>query len=250
MNEILRELAARKSVRVFTEEPVTEAEKQAVLGAAFEAPTAGCQQLYTILDVTDPALKERLAELCDHQPFIATAPVVLVFLADCHRWPQVYRAAGCKVRGPGAGDALLAVADACIAAQNAVTATGSLGLGSCYIGDVLEQCEAMRAALRLPAHVLPAAMLVMGRPTRQQQERPKPARFAPEYIVCENVYREKTDEEHRTAFAQRAAREGKKAFQFEAWVQAFAKRKYESGFSREMSRSAAVYLKDFMGGEG
>ena len=108
----------------------------------------------------------------------------------------------------------------------------------------------MRAALRLPAHVLPAAMLVMGRPTRQQQERPKPARFAPEYIVCENVYREKTDEEHRTAFAQRAAREGKKAFQFEAWVQAFAKRKYESGFSREMSRSAAVYLKDFMGGEG
>ena len=108
----------------------------------------------------------------------------------------------------------------------------------------------MRAALRLPAHVLPAAMLVMGRPTRQQQERPKPARFAPEYIVCENVYREKTDEEHRAALAQRAAREGKKAFQFEAWVQAFAKRKYESGFSREMSRSAAVYLKDFMGGEG
>lgn len=250
MNEILRELAARKSVRVFTEEPVTEAEKQAVLGAAFEAPTAGCQQLYTILDVTDPALKERLAELCDHQPFIATAPVVLVFLADCHRWPQVYRAAGCKVRRPGAGDALLAAADACIAAQNAVTAAGSLGLGSCYIGDVLEQCEAMRAALRLPAHVLPAAMLVMGRPTRQQQERPKPARFAPEYIVCENVYREKTDEEHRAALAQRAAREGKKAFRFEAWVQAFAKRKYESGFSREMSRSAAVYLKDFMGGEG
>ena len=105
-------------------------------------------------------------------------------------------AAGVPRRGlqgapAGAGDALLAAADACIAAQNAVTAAGSLGLGSCYIGDVLEQCEAMRAALRLPAHVLPAAMLVMGRPTRQQQERPKPARFAPEYIVCENVYREK-----------------------------------------------------------
>ena len=50
MNEVLRQLAARKSVRVYTGEPVTAEEKQAILQAAFDAPTAGCQQFYTIID--------------------------------------------------------------------------------------------------------------------------------------------------------------------------------------------------------
>ena len=63
-NEILQVLSARKSVRVYTDEPVTEAERNAILQAAFQAPTAGNQQLYTILNITDPALKARLADLC------------------------------------------------------------------------------------------------------------------------------------------------------------------------------------------
>ena len=73
MNEILAGLHARKSVRAFSGEPVTPQEKRAILEAACAAPTAGNQQLYTILDITDPALKDRLAETCDHQPFIAAA---------------------------------------------------------------------------------------------------------------------------------------------------------------------------------
>ena len=76
-NTILTALAARKSVRVFTPDPVTPDERAAILNAAFQAPTAGNQQLYTILDITDPALKAALADLCDHQPFIAGAPLVL-----------------------------------------------------------------------------------------------------------------------------------------------------------------------------
>ena len=136
-NEILQALSARKSVRVYTDEPVTEAERDAILQAAFQAPTAGNQQLYTILNITDPALKARLADLCDHQPFIAKAPLVLVFLADCRRWLQAYKAAGIEdVRTPGVGDLLLAMADTCIAAQNAVVAAESLGIGICYIGGL------------------------------------------------------------------------------------------------------------------
>lgn len=244
-NEILRALDARKSVRVFTEEPVTAEERAAILRAAFQAPTAGCQQLYTILDITDPALKERLADLCDHQPFIAKAPLCLVFLADCRRWPRAYRAAGVEQpRDPGAGDLLLAMADACIAAQNAVTAAESLGIGSCYIGDVLENAEEMRQALCLPAHVMPACMLVFGRPTQQQKDRIKPARFREEAVVCENTYRDRTDAELREDFTLRA--QGQPGFAFERYLQAFCKRKYDSDFSREMSRSAAVYLKDFL----
>ena len=82
MNEVLRQLASRKSVRVYTGEPVTAEEKQAILQAAFDAPTAGCQQLYTIIDVTDQPLKERLADLCDHQPFIAAVWLGPEYLLD------------------------------------------------------------------------------------------------------------------------------------------------------------------------
>ena len=245
-NAILQALAARKSVRVFTGEPVTGEERQAILQAAFAAPTAGNQQMYTILDITDPALRRRLADLCDHQPFIEKAALCLVFLADCRRWPRAYRAAGvAATRDPGVGDLLLAVADACIAAQNAVTAAESLGIGSCYIGDVLENAEAMREALALPPHVVPACMLVFGRPTAQQQDRPKPARFREEAVVCANTYRDRTEDELREDFARRAADGGQRDLDFDAYLQAFCKRKYDSDFSREMTRSARVYLADF-----
>ena len=135
MNEIIQSLYARKSVRAYTDRPVPAEVKRTVLAAAVQAPTAGGQQLYTILDITDQRLKDTLAETCDHQPFISTAPVVLIFCADCLRWWDAYAEAGCDPRRPGPGDLMLAVNDAVIAAQNAVVAAESLGLGSCYIGD-------------------------------------------------------------------------------------------------------------------
>ena len=119
MNEVIRQLAARKSVRAFEDRDIPGEVRAAILEAAAQAPTAGNQQLYTILDITDPALKERLAETCDHQSFIARAPVVLIFCADCLKWFDAYVEAGCTPRQPRAGDLLLAVDDALIAAQNA-----------------------------------------------------------------------------------------------------------------------------------
>ncbi len=246
MNPTLKSIHDRKSARVFLDLPVSAGYKEQLFQAAFAAPSAGCQQLYTILDITDPERKAKLAELCDHQPFIVTAPVVLVFLADCARWPQVYREAGCQPRSAGAGDLLLAVADACIAAQNVVIAAESLGLASCYIGDILENKEQVCQELELPEGVVPAAMLVIGWPARSQQQRRKPARFAKKYLVAENAYPKRTPQEHRAALEERAARDGNETFDFDAWVQAFEKRKYDSDFSREMSRSAAEYLKDFL----
>ena len=67
MNETLRVLMERKSVRVFEKRPIGPEEKQAILNAAMRAPTAGNSMLYSILDVTDQALKDKLAITCDHQ---------------------------------------------------------------------------------------------------------------------------------------------------------------------------------------
>ena len=240
MNEILRALHLRKSVRVFTEREIEREDKERILNASLQAPSAGCQILYTILDITDQDKKERLAELCDHQPFIAKAKMVLIFCADCKKWLSFYEEAGLSPRKPGAGDLLLAVEDALIAAQNAVTAAESLGIGSCYIGDVMEHAEEMRQLLKLPQYVYPACMLVFGYPTEQQKEREKPERFSLSDIVCENAYQSKNSEQIRAMFAKST---GTKTY--DDWMEAFWKRKYESDVSKEMNRSMEVYLKDF-----
>ena len=85
MNQTLKDIYERKSVRVFEDRAIGKDEKRRILEAAIQAPTAGNQGMLAIIDVTDPELKAKLAETCDHQKFIATAPMVLAFCADYHR---------------------------------------------------------------------------------------------------------------------------------------------------------------------
>jgi len=240
MNPVLRSLHERKSVRAYEERPIAEADVQAILEAAAQAPSPGNQQLYTILRVTDPDLKHRLSISCDHQPFIEKAPLVLIFCADCLKWFNAYREAGCSARRPDVGDFLLAVCDANIAAQNAVTAAESLGIGSCYIGDIMENIETQREILGLPDYVFPAAMLVFGYPTEQQKAREKPRRFDMQYIVSENHYHVLSGSQLREMFEGRT---GTKSY--DDWIAAFCERKYNSAFSREMSRSVRTFLECF-----
>ncbi len=240
MNDVLRTIHERKSVRVFEERPIEAADKDTILLAATAAPSAGNQQLYTIIDITDQSLLDKLSISCDDQPFIATAPMALVFCADQQKWYDAYQAGGCVPRDPGPGDLILAVADACIAAQNAVIAAQSLGIGSCYIGDIMERCEEHRELLHLPDYVFPVVMLVLGYPTSQQLARPKPARSALKHIVHENQYRHMDDAELSDML-----RKNRDDWQFNDWIQAFCQRKHNSDFSIELSRSVMKYLGAF-----
>ncbi len=239
MNETIQQLKDRKSVRVYEDRPIGAAEKTAILEAALQAPTAGNQCLYTVLDVTDPTLKERLSVTCDNQPFIATAPLVLIFCADVHRWYELFCRHINEVRRPGVGDMLLATADALIGAQNAVVAAQSLGIGSCYIGDITENYEIHKELLGLPDHVVPAAMLVFGYPTEQQKKRVKPPRPTIADIVCQNTYAERPLED------QLERQQGLRGEELHGWIERFGKRKWNSDFSREMSRSCAAMIEDF-----
>ena len=83
-------------------------------------------------------------------------------------------------------------------------------------------------------------MLVFGYPTQQQLERKKPERVDMKHIVHENAYRQMDEAELRDMFESRAGERG-----YDDWMRAFCDRKYNSDFSREMSRSVGVYLNDF-----
>ena len=243
MNEVLRQLHDRKSVRVYENRPVEDSVKRAVLEAAIQAPSAGNMALYTVLDITDPEMKRKLSVSCDNQPFIATAPVVLIFCADYRRWYDVFCAHEEEVRKPDMGDLFLAQADTLIAAQNAVVAAHSLGLGSCYIGDITENFEYHKELLNLPQYVVPTAMLVMGYPTQQQKDRPKPPRHDVSDLVHENGY----SMEKSVRMERMLSRQQEKAGEDLAdWLRRFCKRKWNSDFSREMSRSCTEMVKDWL----
>jgi len=245
MNEIIKQIKARKSVRVYEDKKIENHLKEEILNSAFEAPTAGNMMLYSILDITDQELKAKLSVTCDNQPFIAKAPLVLIFLADYQRWYDCFNLNGCNPRKPGQGDILLASADALIAAQNTVVAAESLGIGSCYIGDITENCEVVRELLNLPEFVVPIAMVVYGYPTKQQRERKKPIRFEKEYIVYENEYHKLTISEHEKMHKTRNEKTSTINRDVTEDIKALCKRKYMSDFSLELDRSVGEYLKKF-----
>ena len=239
-NAIIQSLYDRKSVRAYTDREISEEDINTILEAAMQAPSAGNQQLYTILKIADPEKKHALSISCDNQPFIEKAKLVLIFCADCRKWYKAFLAAGCEPRKPGVGNLLLAVSDANIAAQNAVVAAWSLGIGSCYIGDIMENIETQREILDLPKYVFPAAMVVFGYPTKQQESREKPKRVDLKYIVHENGYKDLTDDELKGMLSGKTGDRS-----YEDWMKAFCDRKYNSDFAKEMTRSVQKYLEDF-----
>jgi FMN reductase (NADPH)/FMN reductase [NAD(P)H] len=256
MNETIELIMHRRSTREYDRTPLTQEEKDTILNAALRAPTAGAMMLYTILEVQDQALKDKLAETCDHQPFISRAPYVLLFLADYQRWMDLYEAAGCwertqelniTPRTPGVGDLVLALMDALIAAQTAVIAAESLGIGSCYIGDIVENAEAHRDMFGLPRYTFPAALLCFGRPAHKP-DHPLVPRFERRFIVHQDQYRRFTALELNDLhlpFGRHSFEQGDFAGGALNVVQANYIRKFTADFSVEMTRSVREYLKQW-----
>lgn len=244
MNQIIKSLFDRKSVRSFSDKAISATDKNLIIQSAIEAPTAGNQTLYTIIDVTEQTILEQLAESCDHQPFIATAKLTLIFCVDHQKWYDALKLVVGSPKKPGPGSLLIGASDALIAAQNAVVAAESLGIGSCYIGDIMEQHDFHVKLLNLPQYVFPIAMLVFGYPTTQQINRKKPARFDQKYIVHENQYQPMDNETLKEMFVSRGKKENEH-YNFEEWMNAFYKRKYDTAFAEDMADSVKKYMEQF-----
>jgi nitroreductase len=254
MNSTLALLDARFSTRTYAETEITAAEKAAILHSTLRAPTAGNMMLYSIIEVTDQALKDRLADTCDDQPFIAKAPWVLVFVADMQKWIDLFRFSGAEqVEGvdhratPDLGDLMMACSDALIAAQNAVVAADSLGIGSCYIGDVLENGEIHAELLGLPQHTLPIAMLCFGHPATRREPTP----HYEKHMVHQNAYHRLTEEELAGVSDELGAMHSPHGFGpgIANFGQQVYKRKFTPAFMAEMNRSVRWWLERWCSAE-
>lgn len=240
MNEILKQLNQRQSIRAYLDKEISKEDKKAIIDAAVNAPSAGNMQMYSIIDVTDQAKKDRLTKLCDNQPFISQAKMVLIFCADYQKWIDAFNAINLNPRHPGTGDLLLSIEDALIAAQNSVTAAWSLGIGSCYIGDIMENYETIVDELKLPQFVYPACMVVYGYIDEKHKPLQKPKRVDNKYVLFENEYKNLNADELKDMFEYKT-----KPRTYEEWMKAFIERKYNSDFCKEMSRSADKYIERY-----
>jgi nitroreductase len=254
MDQTMELLLNRKSVRAYEGKEISEEVKEKILAATLRAPTAGNLMLYSIIEVKDQGAKDRLVRTCDNQPFIARAPLVLLFLADYQRWYDYFQVSGVEqlcdqegiaMRKPKEGDLFLACCDALIAAQTAVIAAESLGIGSCYIGDIMENCEEHQELFELPKYVFPISLVCFGYPTQQQQERTLTRRFDRKYVIFEDRYRRFGREEFEEMYRERQEQvfDDRKEVQGARNIgQMTYMRKFDSDFAREMNRSVRAML--------
>lgn len=201
----------RVSLRRYAPEPVREEDMEAILSAVLSSPTAGNQMLYSVLKIEDQKAKERIAELCNQQKFIAAAPTVLVFLADQYKWysyyglngvPEYAGEEGIVYHPPGPADLLLAFEDTMIAAHSAVIAAESLGIGSCYVGSSLVNEKELAEFLNLPEYVVPLMVLPMGYYPKNFK-RVHSQRFEKRFVVFNETYHRLNKEELKEMFRSR-----------------------------------------------
>ncbi|HIH01153.1 TPA: nitroreductase family protein [Thermoplasmata archaeon] len=148
-------IEGRTSIRVFKSDPVPEEIIDEGLRLANLAPSAGNLQARDFIVVRNHAAKKRLMEAAYGQDFVETAPVVVVFCANLERIAHY----------GDRGRTLYCLQDVAAAIQNMTLYLHGKGLGSVWVGAFDEGKAA--AALGVPTHVRPVAMLPIGYPAEK-----------------------------------------------------------------------------------
>ena len=174
-------LCAHRSIRHYTDEPVTEAQREAIIASAQAASSSSFLQCSSIVRITDPAMREQFVTLTGGQQHIASAAEFWVFCADFNRHLQICPDAQLGL----AEQLLLGVVDTSLMGQNALVAAESLGLGGVYIGGIRNSIFEVSELLNLPKHVLPLFGLCLGWPADNPDVKP---RLPAAMVVHENHY--------------------------------------------------------------
>lgn len=132
MTPTIELICGHRSIRHFTDEPISEAQREAIINSARATSSSSFLQCSSIIRITDKALREELVTLTGGQKHVAQAAEFWVFCADFNRHLQICPDAQLGL----AEQLLLGVVDTAMMAQNALTAAESLGLGGVYIGGL------------------------------------------------------------------------------------------------------------------
>lgn len=241
MNNIIETLKNHASIRKFNDEQITKDEENEIIKSAMQGATAGNMMQYSIIKIRDKDVLEKLSVICDEQPFIAKADLALLFLVDSYKYNEYFKLREIDkkfegFKGPSAVDYTLGMQDSIIAAQNAVVAAESLDIGTCYIGDVLENIEQYQEMFNLPEFVVPSTMVVFGKYDYKPKVRD---RFKEEFVVFEEKYPDIDDN-----FIEKMFEEREKVTS--DYAEKLYGRKMNAPFFQEMIRSIENTIKKWI----
>lgn len=189
-NQVLQALHCHRSIREYKPDPVPEECVERILEAASRAATAGGLQQYSLVVIDEPRILRSLNA--------DAAPLAIMALVDTYRLRRWFD----RHRVPFHHDQLVSLfigfTDALLALQNACIAAESLGLGTCYQGSALSADA--RSLLATPEGVVPAGLLLVGYPTEDPEPR---SRLPLEAVVHRNAYQTPSDEDIDRWYAER-----------------------------------------------
>ena len=174
MNNTIETIKNHRSIRQYLDKDVPDEIVDEIVKAAQAMPNSINGQQTSVIVVRDMAKREKLAELVGNQPYVAKAPVFLIFVMDFYRthlagektgFPQVIHE---SVEGIGAGSV-----DVGIALGASVIAAESLGLGTVPIGGIRKNPEEVIELLGLPKYTFPLVGLVVGYPENESHRKPR-----------------------------------------------------------------------------
>lgn len=180
-NAVLDNIATRTSVRSYLDKLVDASTTELLLRAGMAAPTAVNRQPWHFVVVNDKAQLEALSGTNPYSDMLARAPLAIVVCGDMK-----------KALDGNARE--FWVQDCSAATENILLAAHSLGLGAVWTGTYpnKERCKAVADVLKLPEHLIPLNIIVIGYPDKENKPKDK---WKPENISY-NVYGEQlTDEQ-------------------------------------------------------
>ena len=169
-NPTIETILARKSVRSYTEQKLSEEQIQTLLKAAMAAPSGMNMQPWRFVVVTDQAVKDELAGPRGGM----TAQAAAVFVV-CGQTTMMMRPFGQPDAEPTAADNPNWTADCAAATENLLLAAEAIGLGAvwtaCY--PYPERMVNVREVLGLPEDVTPYCVVPVGYPAGDDQPKDK-----------------------------------------------------------------------------
>ena len=158
-NDVVERQITHKSVRTFLDQPLPDGALETMVVAAQSASTSSALHLWSLVAVTDPALKQKLSDVIaatvptDRIPWIEEAPVLLLWVADASRSATLTQEQGADLVVLEHLDSfLMASIDTTLAAQNAALAAESMGLGIVFLGVMRNAAKAVAELLGLPPY--------------------------------------------------------------------------------------------------
>jgi nitroreductase len=181
-NPIIETMLNRKSIRKYRPEMPSDEVVETVVRAGQQAPFAS--QLCSLLLQRGPK----------GTPF--KAPLLFIVCVDSHKWELIMAERDWTMETKDPLLLLLGMQDAALMAENMVIAAESLGMGSCFLGGMPFNSEALIEKFELPARVFPMVGLTMGYPAEAPPVRP---RYPMDFVLFEDRYPEFTEDQIKEA---------------------------------------------------